>query len=408
VAGARGALAAALALLLAACAAGDAPTAPAPTSATTSAPVRPTEPPPATPVVADVALLPSALVLTTGRQHALALVARDAAGRAVDAPAVAWASSDTAIARIDAAGRVTARRAGEASVTARVGGVSRTVPVRVEPEAAGAFAVTVRPVGDAALLLAGEARRAAARWERVVAGDLGDVELALPAGTCGWGTPALHETVDDVLLLLAVDTLDGPGGTLASTAVCVARQGSGLPAVGLVRIDAADLATLRAMGAVEQVIAHEVGHVLGIGTAWSGPRALLAGGAAPGYVGDFGRRAAATLGFTAEGAPVPVEGEGGAGTRGLHWRETTFGHELMTGWVTGGDAPLSAVTVGALRDLGYAVNEGSADPFSAPLAGVAPTSSSLGLALSTSSATPLAGLAMHESLAPARIVLGTR
>ena len=59
--------------------------------------------------------------------------------------------------------------------------------------------------------------------------------------------------------------------------------------------------------------------------------------------------------------PVPVANTGGAGTREGHWRETTFGNELMTGFLDGGINPLSRVTVGALEDMGYQVNYQAAD-----------------------------------------------
>ena len=65
----------------------------------------------------------------------------------------------------------------------------------------------------------------------------------------------------------------------------------------------------------------------------------------------------------AAGAPVPVENTGGEGTRDSHWRESTFRSELMTGYINSRN-PLSTVTVGALRDLGYTVSEARADAFS--------------------------------------------
>jgi len=63
------------------------------------------------------------------------------------------------------------------------------------------------------------------------------------------------------------------------------------------------------------------------------------------------------------GTPVPVEATGGAGTRDVHWRETVFDHELMTGWVDANSNPLSATTIGSLQDLGYGVDVSRADLF---------------------------------------------
>jgi hypothetical protein len=67
---------------------------------------------------------------------------------------------------------------------------------------------------------------------------------------------------------------------------------------------------------------------------------------------------------TVNAAGVPVEATGGPGTALGHWRETTFGAELMTGWAgPGTNLPLSRVTVGALADMGYTVNFAAADNY---------------------------------------------
>jgi len=65
------------------------------------------------------------------------------------------------------------------------------------------------------------------------------------------------------------------------------------------------------------------------------------------------------------GNPVPVENTGGSGTRDSHWRETTFGRELMTGFYNSGALnPLSRITIGSLEDLGYQVNYNASEPYS--------------------------------------------
>ena len=57
---------------------------------------------------------------------------------------------------------------------------------------------------------------------------------------------------------------------------------------------------------------------------------------------------------------------GGAGTAGVHWSESVFGNELMTGFISGTPDPLSILTVGAMQDLGYTVNYSAADPYTMP------------------------------------------
>lgn len=65
-------------------------------------------------------------------------------------------------------------------------------------------------------------------------------------------------------------------------------------------------------------------------------------------------------------AAVPIETDGGAGTKCLHWDEDCFQSELMTGINTGGQE-LSRVTVAGLEDLGYVVDYSRATPFPANL-----------------------------------------
>ncbi|HUL03118.1 MAG TPA: hypothetical protein VLV16_07825, partial [Gemmatimonadales bacterium] len=72
------------------------------------------------------------------------------------------------------------------------------------------------------------------------------------------------------------------------------------------------------------------------------------------------------------GNEVPVENCGtaspmdcGAGTVNSHWREPTFGPELMTGYLNGGITnPLSRMTAAAMGDIGYGVNYAGADAYS--------------------------------------------
>ncbi|MXX54339.1 MAG: hypothetical protein F4106_08740 [Gemmatimonadetes bacterium] len=48
-----------------------------------------------------------------------------------------------------------------------------------------------------------------------------------------------------------------------------------------------------------------------------------------------------------------------------HWRESVMGNELMTpATQLGESAPLSAITIQTLADLGYRVNVGLADSYS--------------------------------------------
>lgn len=200
---------------------------------------------------------------------------------------------------------------------------------------------------------------AADRWSEVIRTGLPDTTVDVEADDCGTGAPAHHGPVDDLLIEASVVTIDGAGGVLGRAGPCLVRTGGGLPAYGTMEFDAADVTAMADDGTFSDVILHEMGHVIGIGTRWDG---LLSGSGTsdPRFVGMTARGALSAMsGGDAE--PVPVEATGGGGTAGAHWRESVFGDELMTGWISIGPNPLSRVTAGGLADLGYGVDLAAAD-----------------------------------------------
>jgi len=211
---------------------------------------------------------------------------------------------------------------------------------------------------------------AANRWEELIFGDVPDLAVSLPAGSCGAGTPALNETIDDIIIFASIDSIDGLGKILGRAGPCGVRGGTKFTFLGVMEFDSADVATLEAGGQLGLVIMHEMGHVLGFGILWSG---LLAGGGGsdPHFVGAQAVAAFDRVGGTAyAGTKVPVENTGGSGTRDSHWRESVLKNELMTGFLNLGTNPLSIVSTASLGDLGYLVNYAGSDPYflSLPLA----------------------------------------
>ncbi|MGH7513139.1 MAG: leishmanolysin-related zinc metalloendopeptidase, partial [Gemmatimonadales bacterium] len=216
----------------------------------------------------------------------------------------------------------------------------------------------------------GEAfEKARHRWEGLIVGDVPNVQLSAMAGQCGTNSPALSRSVDDVLILVTLEPIDGAGNVLGAAGPCFVRTGSRLPVLGIMKFDTADLDVLESSGLLQTVILHEMGHVLGYGTIWTDKNLLadpsLTGGTDPHFTG-----AQAISAFNAVGgstynasAKVPVEDTGGAGTADAHWRESVFGNELMTGFVDASTNPLSRVSVASMADLGYTVNLAGADPY---------------------------------------------
>ena len=223
------------------------------------------------------------------------------------------------------------------------------------------------------------------RWERLVTGDLTDVDADLPAGEPCLNSPAPVEgPFDDVTIFVTIRPIDGPFGVLGQAGPCYVRDALGDPSVigdnltviGRMEFDSDDMELLEAEGSLQAVILHEMGHVLGFGTLW-GPEDfdLLQDPSVPDpeppladthFTGALAIAAFNAAGGTAyTGAKVPVMNSGGAGTVNSHWRDDVFDPELMTGFlpVDPGPTPLSAVTVRSLEDLGYTVSVADADPF---------------------------------------------
>lgn len=212
---------------------------------------------------------------------------------------------------------------------------------------------------------------AAARWMRIIVGDIADVPVNLATGTCSNGTsPPIAETVDDVIIFAQVVPIDGIGSVLGSAGPCIRRTAGLFTAVGSMRFDVADLVGLQNTNRLESVILHEMAHVLGFGTVWSEKEVLTgAGGPDPVFTGAEALAEWPSFNLGYGGVPVPVENLFGAGTRDSHWRESVLTNELMTGFIAdpGIPTPLSRLTIASMKDLGYFVSYATADVFAGNL-----------------------------------------
>src|SRR5206468_4913919 len=103
----------------------------------------------------------------------------------------------------------------------------------------------------------------------------------LPRWLVRAGHASLNETIDDLVIFAVLDSIDGPGKILGQAGPCFIRLPGYLPLIGVMRFDTADVANLESAGQFDEVILHEMGHVLGFGTIW-GPLGLLADPASAG------------------------------------------------------------------------------------------------------------------------------
>lgn len=216
--------------------------------------------------------------------------------------------------------------------------------------------------------------RAAQRWRRVIAGQLPPVLVIASADACGPGVPAINEEITNVRVYIRFDSIDGPGSILGRAGPCFIRTATGLPVVGFVELDTADLSTLERTGTLDDVMTHEIGHVLGLQSFNWARRGLVVnqGGLDPHFQGAVGREGFAAIGGGSyTGIPVPLENTGGQGTRDSHWRLNVLRRELMVGFTQPGGMPLSKLSVGALADLGYQVRLAEAETFTMPPFGTA-------------------------------------
>ena len=224
--------------------------------------------------------------------------------------------------------------------------------------ARSAYKIEVRFLGGLTTAQKNAFKTAADRWASVIVGDLPSVRVD-------------GEVVDDLLILAQGTAIDGPGRILGQAGPTHIRPASAgkskfLPVKGIMSFDTADLKDMQKDGTLKDVITHEMGHVIGIGTIWERKGLLKdAGKNTVRFVGKNARREYGKL-LKKKAADVPVENTGGPGTAGGHWRESVFRNELMSGFIAAPNNPLSRITVASLQDMGYEVDMAKAEPYKLP------------------------------------------
>lgn len=221
--------------------------------------------------------------------------------------------------------------------------------------------------------------QAAERWSQIITDDIADIEnFTLASELVFPGIGELQGTVDDVVILARFGSLNGPLGSAGPVFTRTATTDSPfLTVVGLMQFEVAEFdegGFFEDAQQYEDVIVHEMGHVIGIGTLWDAtgnvdenyiasnpptvPPGLPNPDYDPGFTGPLAQAEYAKLTGLAE-TVVPIANTGGPGNYNGHWRELTFNNELMTPYA-GGAELLSRITAASLGDIGYVVDIDSA------------------------------------------------
>lgn len=220
---------------------------------------------------------------------------------------------------------------------------------------ASPFSIKVRFLGGLREAQKRAFKAAADRWCRIIVGDIPTFK-------------ADGEMIDDVLILARGAPIDGRGGILAQAGPTVLRPVTAeaaafLPAKGRMTFDVADLSDMEANGTLNDVVTHEMGHVLGFGSIWDRKHLIDGAGTTnPTFIGPAAMKEYGALCGTPPTA-VPIENAGQPGTRDSHWRKSVFESELMSTHVVSPGKALSRLTVASLQDLGYTVDFGAAEPY---------------------------------------------
>lgn len=245
------------------------------------------------------------------------------------------------------------------SVCLACGADSSVAPPMAEPQVEVRYLTSLTPQQQSVVTAA------VAKWTRALSKNLGDFRLDSPANACFSGQPRLNETHQNLLLFISVADVDGARGQLAFTQICGISSLDKLPILSHIRLDRADLESMETAGTLSGVVTHEIGHALGFNPDSYLPKGLAEGGTSdPHFTGATARAEFAKHGAWYMAATVPLEDASGKGPNDPHWRYRVFGDELMVSAVSRDfKSPMSVITLGLFKDLGYEVDFSVADPY---------------------------------------------
>ena len=261
---------------------------------------------------------------------------------------------------------VVAVAAGRATMTVTAtdpGDLSATQSFRATVSASELFNLEIAFTSGVSSTVRSHVEDARDEWEAVLEDtELDDVTIA-ETRSC-LGISRFVGTVDDHLIFVHVDSIDGEGGILAYAGYCYRRLADDSPLLSATWIDEADVERMLDLDALVPVMFHELAHALGFsGRHWD-RLDLLDEGDDPHFEGELAIEAFDEAGGEDyDGEKVPIQ-------RWVysHWRESVFGDEIMTPSINleNDEVPISAITLQAMADAGYRVDVSRADDYELP------------------------------------------
>ncbi|AZI43123.1 hypothetical protein EHF33_10560 [Deinococcus psychrotolerans] len=196
------------------------------------------------------------------------------------------------------------------------------------------------------------------------------VTLNLPANDCDKGFPTIKERLNHFVAYITVKDLGDD--VYGDSAPCSLHDKTYLPIYGAVDLNSRGLSDL-AEPELRDTIIHELLHALGVGTLWTADERVSLSGESDNK--NLVAKRSGKWYYTAPKALAAYQALGGKGKGILldpdqgHWAGDVVCSEILSG--SAGDVtdrvnPISAITLGALTDLGYSVNPKLADKYALP------------------------------------------
>jgi len=99
---------------------------------------------------------------------------------------------------------------------------------------------------------------AAAKWESIIIGDISETPSSSISVPPKFGC-TYPPTIDDIFICGVIRDIDGAFGQIGTGRVTFVRPSDGLPVVGELELDSADVDFIESIGVLETLVLHEMG-----------------------------------------------------------------------------------------------------------------------------------------------------